>query len=101
MSPRIFTVPQVPRNRPLGQGYSITLGDTMPETQRDYYKRLESIGAEPVTPKTMPQQWKDNAAYLEHVRHGGERERKPSVADRAPIGTRVADQLRASQVKIA
>lgn len=81
MGARVFLAPQFQEDRtrffrnPLtGTKHSYTLGHEMPDNRRDYERELASKGAEPVTRDSMPTEWKENAAYQQHVKTGGERD---------------------------
>jgi hypothetical protein len=82
------------RNGVDGTSFSYSLGTQMPDTRHAYHALLDATGCEPVTPGTMPAQWKENAQYLEHVQHGGEREPPPKPQ---PTGTTVLQQMRESK----
>ena len=107
-SPRRFTPPQFTEDKtrfyraPDGSKFNPVTGTAMPDSGKEYYKQLESIGAEPVSPKTMPEPWKDNVAYQQHVSHGGERdarfEKAPHPATSQGSVT-VRDQLRRSGIR--
>lgn len=104
-STRIFTVPQYNpdntrffRNPVNGTRFSYHLGREMPETRSEYKSLCDKMGIEPVTSKTMPEQWKQDQEYLQHVRNGGERD----TATNTDIsrGPKVKDMLRESNVRI-
>ena len=107
---RIFTPPQFTEDRqrlfrnPVdGTKFSWTLGKEMPESRKEYERELAAVGCEPVSPHTMPQAWKDNIAYKQHVESGGERDRafetqRHPAAVKAPT---VLEQLKKSDVRIA
>lgn len=83
------------RNGIDGTKFSYALGKEMPDNRNEYHAILEATGSEPVTRGTMPTQWKENSEYLEHVQHGGERE-KPA-APRGTSGKSVLQQMRESK----
>lgn len=109
-SQRVITVPQFNEDRTRffrngvdGTKHSHALGHEMPDSRRDYYRELESKGCEPCSPQTMPQAWKDNAAYKKHVESGGERDRKFELAQHPATQKRtvtVLDQLKKSGITI-
>lgn len=82
------------RNPIDGTTHSYALGMEHPDNRADYQRACAERGCEPVTPRTMPQAWKDDQAYREHVEHGGERS-APELPK--PSGIGVLDQLRASK----
>jgi len=70
----------------------------MPDNRRDRNKMYEQMGAEPVTRGTMPQSWKENQEYAEHIRNGGERDTFKNIDISG--GEKVIAQLRKSNVRI-
>lgn len=85
-----------------GSRFSYALGELMPDNRRDYQRLLDEKGCEPVTPATMPEPWKENQQYREHVMNGGDRDPKFETAPSAPpVKTKtVLQQLRESNVRI-
>ena len=86
------------RNPVDGTSFSYSLGQQMPDNREEYHALLEAKGVEPVTRGTMPSQWKENAEYLEHVQHGGERE--ASQPSSAPVGKTIVQQMRESNFRV-
>lgn len=73
------------RNPHTGTRYSYALGQDMPETAGEYHRICEQKGIEPVSPSTMPEQWKAAAEYARHVKQGGDRVDPASVVPKEPI----------------
>lgn len=86
------------RNGIDGSTFSYSLGTEMPDNRRAYHELLADRQCEPVTRKTMPTQWKENAQYLEHVQHGGERE--TYTPPTKPVGKTVLQQMRESNFRV-
>jgi hypothetical protein len=73
----------------------------MPDNRRDYHAILAEKQCEPVTRGTMPEVWKQEQQYREHVINGGERDKNFESPPPAPVKTKtVLQQLRESNVKI-
>lgn len=103
-SPRRFTAPQFTEDRQrLGPKFSKALGAPMPDTRRGYERELAKLGAEPCSPKTMPQAWKEGIEYKRHVDSGGERDRafetKPHPSSK-PGKLTVQAQMKAAGTRI-
>jgi len=89
------------RNPVDGTTFSYSLGEQMPDNRADYHRLLAEKQCEPVTRGTMPAQWRDEQQYLEHVKHGGERDKSFESPAPPPVKTKtVLEQLRESNVKI-
>jgi hypothetical protein len=88
------------RNPVDGTSFSYSLGVQMPDNRADYHRLLAAKGCEPVTPGTMPEQWKENQAYREHVTSGGDRDAAFEQPQPATCGKTVLQQLRESDVRI-
>ena len=107
---RVFTAPQFTqdstrlfRNSNDGTNFSYTLGKPMPDSRTEYYRELDKIGAEPVSKQTMPESWKENAAYKKHVATGGDRDKKFETArhpSSGPGAMTVSAQMKAKGIKI-
>ena len=86
------------RNPVDGTKHSYSLGMEYPDSRGKRNAVFDALGCEPVTPGTMPEQWKWHQEYAEHKRHGGEP--LPNDGYVAPKGTvTVLDQLRKSNAK--
>lgn len=60
------------RNPQQGGRFSNALGQDMPETRAERDRLCEEKGIEFVSPRDMPEQWKEAIAYKEHVDSGGD-----------------------------
>lgn len=87
------------RNPVDGTKFSYALGREMPDNRSEYHQLLDANRCEPVTRGTMPSQWKENAEYLEHVVHGGERDMPPPLGGK-PVGKTVLQQMRESNFRV-
>jgi hypothetical protein len=84
-----------------GTSFSYSLGIEHPDNRRDYYAALEQRGCEPVTRATMPERWKRDQEYLDHVRTGGERIDAEEHPPPGPaVGVRVLDQMRKTGFRV-
>lgn len=89
------------RNPIDGTRFSYSLGCEMPDNRRAYHDILTAKQCEPVTPGTMPEVWKAEQQYREHVMNGGERDQNfESPKPTATVGKSVLQQLRESNVRI-
>jgi len=70
----------------------------MPDSRNERNRLYDAMGAEPVTRGSMPQSWKENQEYAEHVRNGGERDTFKNIDISG--GKKVIDQLRKGNVRI-
>lgn len=86
------------RNPIDGSSYSYSLGHAMPDTKAKLHAEYERRGIEPVTPKTMPDQWKENQEYAASVRAGGARDTEPKID--ISKGPTVRGLLRESNIRI-
>lgn len=86
------------RNTVDGSDYSHALGTRMPDNRTERNKLYERLGAEPVTPGTMPAQWKEDREYAEHVKNGGQREGFKQIDISG--GEKVIDKLRKGDIRI-
>jgi hypothetical protein len=87
------------RNPIDGTQHSYSLGMQYPDTRAARNATFAALGCEPVTRKTMPENWRWHQEYAEHKAHGGER--LPNDGHVAQAGTlTVLDQLRKSNVRI-
>jgi hypothetical protein len=86
------------RNPIDGSKFSYAFGQEHPDNRQAYNATCERLGCEPVTRKTMPEAWKDDQAYAEHVTHGGAPEPydgRPPTAGKLTV----LDQLKKSNVR--
>ena len=88
------------RNPVDGSKFSYSLGMEHPDTRADYRRVLDGLGCEPVTAKTMPERWKEDRQYLEHVQHGGERLPRDGAPEPKPVGMTIREQMDKSNFRV-
>lgn len=88
------------RNPVDGTRFSYSLGMQYPDTRAARDKTFAALGCEPVTRKTMPENWRWHQEYAEHKRQGGERLPGDGAPISKPVGITVREQFRRSGVKV-